>query len=81
MMDKKVCITVSRYWNNPQIMTVLWKDGISLTMNLDDFVKALKEEVGSITWVFRKSTFEEMMDTAIKSIVEKIKEESVKVVS
>jgi hypothetical protein len=77
----KTVVTISRYWHNPQIMTVIWKDGISLTMNMPDFVEALKKEIGSVTWTLRDKTFEQKIDLAISNILSKIKEESAKTLS
>lgn len=79
-MNSKIALTVSRYWHNPQILHVIWKDGISLTMSLEDFKVALKKELGSVRWIFRAKTFESLIDKAFESIVSSIKEESAKVV-
>ena len=77
----KTVVTISRYWHNPQIMTVIWKDGISLTMNMSDFVEALKKEIGSVTWTIRDKSFEQKIDQAVMNILSKIKEESAKTLS
>ena len=48
----KSTITVSRLWNNPKIHTIVdfaSEGGISLQMNMDDFVAALKAEIGAVT--------------------------------
>ena len=76
----KTVITVSRYWNNPKITTTISKSGISLQMDMEDFVKALKTEIDSVTWVFTKDEFEKRVDAAVEKILRGIKEESVKVV-
>jgi hypothetical protein len=105
---RKVVVTISRYWDNPKIMTVLSGEGISLTTNLedflaavklefplDDFVKKLAEEIGSVRWIFRNRTFDArvsaaleakmpafhaMLDDAFTRTCERIKEESTKAV-
>ncbi len=74
----KTVITVSRKWNNPAITTVVEDSGISLSMNLEDFKTALKQEIGSVTWTFRKDTIDAKIDSAIDTIIEGIKQESSK---
>jgi|GEM_PF-4850672 len=53
-MDKMV-VTVSRYWDNPKILTKVTNKEISLEMSLDDFKEALKQEIGSVTTVVTKT--------------------------
>lgn len=72
-------VTISRYWNRPEINITVNDELISLNMKMDDFIKALKEEIGSVTWTFRDKTFNEAMDNAVQSVIKKVKEESVKV--
>lgn len=72
-------VTISRYWNRPEINITVNDESISLNMKMDDFIKALKEEIGSVTWTFRDKTFNETMDNAVQSVIKKVKEESVKV--
>lgn len=76
----KTLITVSRYWKNPKILNVVWGDGISMSIDIEDFKKAVKEEIGSVRWVFKNDTFGNMVDDAFKAVIEKIKEESAKIV-
>jgi hypothetical protein len=75
----KTVVTVSRKWNNPEIKTVVEDAGIALTIELDDFKTALKQEIGSVAWTFSKKTFDTMIDDAFVRIVEGVKEESAKV--
>jgi hypothetical protein len=72
-------VTISRYWNRPEINITVNDELISLNMKMDDFIKALKEEIGSVTWTFRDKTFNETIDNAVQSVIKKVKEESVKV--
>lgn len=76
----KTVVTISKKWNNPQINIMIDVEGIELKMNMDDFREALKREVGSITWVFKKETFNSQLDAAITRVISGIKEESAKVV-
>jgi hypothetical protein len=76
----KTFITVSRKWNNPKIVTTLSEEGISLVMDMGDFAKALKQEIGKVTWVFTQAEFEKRLDAAIANVLQGVKEESIKVV-
>lgn len=76
----KTMVTVSRYWSRPEIITSVNIEEISLKISLVDFLDALKSEIGSVTFVVTQKTFYEKMDSATKIIIEKIKEESSKVV-
>ena len=78
-MNKEI-VTISRYWDNPKIEVSVNQESIGLKISLDDFIKLVKNEIGSITFVFKQDTFNSMLDNAIKNILEKIKEESVKAV-
>jgi hypothetical protein len=80
MKKYKMAITISRYWNNPKIMTVLWADGISLTCELEDFLLALQKELGSVRWIFRDKTFRAKFEDAVKVVIQRLKQESAKVV-
>lgn len=76
----KTIITISRYWHKPKIMSVVWGEGISMSIDVDDFKKALKQEIGSVRWIFKNSTFDAVIESAFQRVVEKIKEESAKTV-
>jgi len=76
----KTVVTISRHWSRPEITTRISKESISLQIDMDDFVKALKQEIGSVTFVFTQKEFESRLDVAIKNVLSKIKEESSKVV-
>lgn len=79
-MQKRDVITVSRRWHEPQIRTTIDFDGISIQMPLEDFVEALKQEVGSVTWTFKKDSFNRQLDAAVERVVKGMKEETAKVV-
>lgn len=76
----KTIVTISRHWNNPKITTTISLEGIALQMNLDDFIIALKQEIGSITTTFTQKTFSLKIDNAVSMILKRVKEESIKVV-
>lgn len=76
----KAVITISRYWDNPKIFTTISEDGINLQTDLDDFITALIQEIGSVTWVVTSPQFKKRVDKAVSTTLSKIKEESIKVV-
>jgi len=45
---------------------------LSISTPLDDITKALKEEMGSVTWVFTKETFEKRFDDALLRVLKQI---------
>jgi hypothetical protein len=73
-------VTISRYWSNPQIQTTVTEESIKLNISLDDFIAAIKQDIESVTWTFKQATFEKQLDEAVSSVLEKIKEESIKAV-
>ena len=73
-------ITISRKWDNPKIEVTITNEDISLIMDMEDFKTALKQEIGSITWTFKKDTFNKMLDEAIQRVISGVKEESAKVI-
>lgn len=75
----KQFITILRKWNHPQIHIWISDEEIGLKMSIEDFKEALKKEIGSVTWVFRKESFEKMLDNAINQIISDIKKESAKI--
>jgi hypothetical protein len=76
----KTCVTISRHWSRPEITTRIDNEHISLQIDLADFIKALKQEIGSVTFVFTQKEFESRLDKSIENILSKVKEESVKVI-
>ena len=78
-MNKSI-ITISRRWNNPQISTTISREGIQMVMSIDDFEKALLEEIGSVTLILTREQFRDKLAKAIANVIQGIKEESIKVV-
>lgn len=47
-MNKSVnTVVVSRYWHHPEITVSLNEDGIAIEISLDDFCRALANEIGA----------------------------------
>ena len=76
----KDVLTVSRKWNNPKIRTRIDHEGIDVSIELQDFLAALVQELGPVTWVFTDRTFQVKFDAAVARVLSGIKEETVKVV-
>ena len=76
----KTILTISRKWHQPIIETTITNEAISISCDLDDFLMAVREELGSITWVFLDATFKAKFDAAAQKVLEGIKAESSKVV-
>ena len=76
----KEIVTISRNWNNPNIKVTVTDSDISLSMTMDDFIEAVKKEIGSVRWVVKDDTFEFRLLKAVKTVLEKVKEESIKAV-
>lgn len=79
-MKEKCVVTISRYWNNPKIITEVTGEKIALSMEMGDFLKAVKNEIGSVATVITKQEFSTRLDKAVETVLEKVKEESVKAV-
>lgn len=75
-------VTVSRSWNNPEITIKITGDGIYLSMDMEDFKKALKkeitedfkktlkQEIGSVKFVFKQTTFSDIVDKAVANVID-----------
>ena len=77
-------ITISKHWNSPQIHVWVTDEEIGLQMDMEDFRKALKlelgnltpfrealkEQIGSVTWVMKKATIDRRIDEGIDAIKE-----------
>lgn len=73
-------VTITRYWHNPEIITYINDREISLSVALDDFIKALIQEIGSVTLVVKQETFENRVNKAKDTVLKRIKEESLKTI-
>ena len=69
-------VTISRKWHQPKIDTTLNDVEIKLEMPLDDFLKALREELRWRGWLLSDAAFTQ----AVENVLEGVKEESAKVV-
>jgi hypothetical protein len=72
-------VTVSRRWNNPTITSRITIDELSLSMDMDNFVIALIEELGSVAFVFTRKEIDKRVRESVFKILDGIKFESSKV--
>lgn len=73
-------VTVSKKWHNPKIYSYIDNEGIELSIPFDDFREAVKSEMKPITLVFRKATFDKLLDEAFQRALIGLKKESIKVI-
>lgn len=78
LREPKAKVIIMRKWNNPEIKMYVDLEQINLSISLEDFKNALKQQIGSVTFVFRKKTFDELLDKAFEEVIRSIKAESSK---
>lgn len=76
--------TITKYWHKPQIYYTITDESLSFKISLDDFVKAVKTEMGPVMKVFDRvdlhnriddlaiTILGESLDNTVKTIKEKI---------
>lgn len=69
---------VRRKWGNREIDTFIridkGQDGeVEISLDMADFLHALKQEIGSITFTLTKNQFSEKLDTAVKAVIQSMK--------
>lgn len=79
-MAEHVAVTITRHWHSPQIHTGVSGEGIAMSLTLDDYVLALTEELYAQGRWMSQSQLETKVQQAAKAVLEKVKEESAKVV-
>jgi hypothetical protein len=68
---QRAFVTVTKLWHHPGIQILVTNEAIGMRMGMDDFIQALKAEIGNPGVD---------IEGAVKRIVEGIKEESKKAV-
>ncbi len=76
MLDDKVTLVISRYWNHPQIIVKISIERIAIEMPVQDLLKALAAEIRSPSLIFTRSQLEEELLLHLAPVLEKIKEAS-----
>jgi len=72
-------VTISRYWRRPHIEVEVTTKKLELRMAMTDFRAALVEELGAPWSWMTKKQLDAKLQTAIDKVVEKVKQESAKV--
>ena len=78
-MDSKSVVTVSRKWNEPNIIVWVNNEGIGMGMKMDDYLVALSEEVGSPTFLLTKAQMLQKMREASPKVEAEMKDATLKV--
>jgi hypothetical protein len=74
-------VTISKKWHQPVVYASITRDdGVEMSLPLDDFIEALRQEIGSVTWTVTEAQFKARVKAAVTNVVEGIKAESVKYV-
>ena len=76
----KSLVVISKDWHKPEIHVKAAKDGLSISMDLMDFLDIVFASAGSIKWKFNDSAFRSRIDAEAENVFEKMKAESLKVV-
>jgi hypothetical protein len=71
-------VVISRYWHKPEVEIGIGYQGIQLAISLDDFRKAVFEEMGSVAMTFTKAQLQNQLEKAFTSAIAKVKVESEK---
>ena len=72
MMKKGILIIRSRQWHRPKTTVEVTGEGLSDSISLEDFMKAIKAEMGPIMLTFKQETFEKQLDKAVAEVLKKL---------
>lgn len=73
--EMRQIVIISRKWNHPKISMIVTDDDISFCMDLSDFRDALKQELALTNGQIEK------IDEAFQSVIDGIKNESVRIMA
>lgn len=76
----KQIVTITRHWSSPEIAIKISDELISLSISLEDYEKALAEELGNPALLLTNKQLKDKLILASRKVIEKVKEESAKVV-
>jgi hypothetical protein len=78
-MDSKSVVTVSRKWNEPNIIVWVNNEGIGMGMKMDDYLVALSEVIGNPLFVLTKAQMLQKMREASPAVESEMKDATLKV--
>jgi hypothetical protein len=80
---KEFTLDIERKWGEHKTtITVYGKDEsnvLRVSTQLEDVVRSIKEEIGSVTWVFTKKEFERRLDLAFANVLKEMGKATIKV--
>jgi len=79
-MESKSVVTVSKRWNNPNILVWVHDEGIGMGMKLDDFIIGLAAEVGNPALIMTKAQLLAKIQASAAVVEKTMKEASAVVV-
>jgi hypothetical protein len=78
-VEEKATVVVSRKWRNPNIKLAVSVEGLGISMDLNEFIKAMCVECGNPALLLTVSHMEKRMIEASKKVVTEMKQESVRI--
>jgi hypothetical protein len=69
----KQVVTISRKWNNPEIMAFMDDVEVGAQVGLSDFVEAMVRVMGSPTMILTKKQLRERMFDSCHEVLEEVK--------
>lgn len=78
-MDSKSVVTVSRKWNEPNIIVWVNNEGIGMGMKLDDYLVALSEEIGNPLLLLTKAQMLQKMRDVTSIVESEMKDATLKI--
>ncbi len=73
-MKARSAVIVSRKWQNPKIAVTVNADGISIGIELSQFLTSLAEEVGSPATLFSKQALKAKLEEAASKVISEMKD-------
>lgn len=76
-MTERAMVVISRHWHQPNVVVGIDQEKIRLELSLEDFCKAVAQEVPHPAKCFTRKGLEENMLAAMEIVLAKAKEASV----
>ena len=73
-------VVTGRKWNNPEIFAEIRRDGIYMTISLEDFMIALGEEMGSPLWWLTKDALKKKLSASCEKVLSEVRTVSKEIV-
>lgn len=76
----KSMVVISKNWHKPEIELKACREGISVSMNLVDFLDIVFKDAGSVTWQFSNEKFRAKIDATAEKIFDSMKAETTRII-